>query len=161
MKTHLLARRIIAVERRIRIPAAPNRVFAYAADLRNDAKWRAEVHATVLDTAQPGVGAVATEDAFLSAKRPHSLTQLTYVAYEPDAGLMHCATAAGAPYWMSVRRTCRLLNTGATEFVYALQFEQKLVADAIGFAPPGWFLRWYSGWMMSRYLRTLKRLLTG
>ncbi|GAA4385623.1 hypothetical protein GCM10023186_29180 [Hymenobacter koreensis] len=40
-----------------------------------------------------------------------------------------------------------------------MQFEQQVVQRALGFAPPLWFLRWYSGWMMQRYLRKLQTLL--
>src|SRR6476661_4398901 len=90
---------LVAVKRNIIIKAPQAAVFTFAADLRNDARWRQEVHSTVLDAAAPAPGVVATEDAFLSAKRPHSLTQLVYEAYEP-AQLMRCQTPADSPRWM-------------------------------------------------------------
>ncbi|WP_400190740.1 SRPBCC family protein [Hymenobacter sp. B81] len=151
-------RAVVSVERRITIQRPCARVFAYAADLRNDASWRREVHQTLLDAPQPALGAVATEDAYLSAQRPHSLTRLQYAAYEPDR-YVRCTTAPDSPHWMSLERTFRSLGPGTTEFVYALGFEQKLVQQALGFAPPRWFLRWYTGWMMGRYQRRLQQLL--
>ncbi|QHJ06238.1 SRPBCC family protein [Hymenobacter busanensis] len=154
----LTDRAVVTVERSISIAADAAQVFAFAADLRNDAAWRAEVHGTQLNTAQPGPGSIATEDAFLSAKRPHSLTQLHYVAYEPSR-YMHCTTATDAPVWMSVERTFRAHGLASTEFVYSLTFETRLVQEALGFAPPRWFLRWYTGLMMGRYQRQLKRLM--
>jgi|SRR6476661_321065 len=149
---------LVAVKRNIIIKAPQAAVFTFAADLRNDARWRQEVHSTVLDAAAPAPGVVATEDAFLSAKRPHSLTQLVYEAYEP-AQLMRCQTPADSPHWMRVERRFRALDAGSTEFSYELQFEQKLVREALGFAPPLWFLRWYSGWMMGKYQKKLKGIL--
>ncbi|GAB2965562.1 hypothetical protein GCM10027048_39260 [Hymenobacter coalescens] len=149
---------VVAVERRIVIQASAEQVFAYAADLRNDAHWRAEVHGTRLHAEQPAVGAVATEDAYLSPREPHSLTELEYLVYEPGRR-MHCVSVAGSPHRLSVERRFRPLGPGTTEFVYGLEFEARLVRQALGFALPGWLLRWHTGRMMERYQRTLKRLL--
>jgi len=38
-------------------------VFAYAADLRNDSAWLAEIDHTRLDATQPALGVQATEKA--------------------------------------------------------------------------------------------------
>jgi len=149
---------IVAVERQITINAGSEAVFAYVADLRNDSEWRAEINRTSLDAALPAPGVLATEDAFLSTKRPNSITRLAYEAYEPSR-FMRCLTTVDNTSWMSVERTFRPIGPTTTEFIYNLQFEQKVVREALGFAPPLWFLRWYSGWMMMKYLRKLKSIL--
>jgi hypothetical protein len=149
---------IVAIERRISIHAPLKQVFDFVSDLRNDASWRQEINATELDTFRPGIGTIAVEDAYLSAKHPHSLNRLAYVAYEPDS-YMRCATVADHPTWMEVERTFKQLGPTLTEFTYALRFERKVVQQALGFAPPLWFLRWYSGYMMGKYQRKLKHLL--
>lgn len=148
----------VSVKRRVVIQAPIERVFAYVADLRNDAQWRQEINKTTLDAAAPALGVVATEDAYLSGKQPHALSRLAYMAFEPNR-YVRCTAPADNPTWTDVVRRFRETELGATEFVYELSFEQKVVQQALGFAPPLWFLRWYTGWMMSRYLRRLKQQL--
>ncbi|GAA4361940.1 hypothetical protein GCM10023185_29350 [Hymenobacter saemangeumensis] len=158
MQTNSPTSPIITARRSIIINAPLAAVFAFAADLRNDAQWRAEVHGTELSTPQPLPGSVATEDAFLSAKVPHSIKRLLYLRYD-DGQLMRCTTEAGDPNWLSMERRFQRVGTQATRLEYALEFERKVVDEAMGFAPPLWFLRWYTNWMMGRYLRKLKGLL--
>ncbi|GAB3833489.1 SRPBCC family protein [Hymenobacter jeollabukensis] len=149
---------VIEVTRRIRLAAPLPAVFALAADLRHDARWRREIHQTRLDAPAPGPGVVATEDAFLSPRCPHALTRLVYVAYEPDR-YVRCTALPGEAAWQDVERQFRALGPSHTELTYTLRFEQAVVRRGLPFAPPVWFLRWYTGWMMTRYLRTLRQLL--
>jgi hypothetical protein len=149
---------VIEVTRRLVLGVPSDAAFALAADLRHDARWRREVHQTTLDTPAPGVGSVATEDAYRSARCPHELTRLAYVAYEPGR-YVRCTAVAANPTWTDLERTFRPLDPARTELTYTLRFERAVVQQALGFAPPLWFLRWYTGWMMTRYLRRLQRLL--
>lgn len=149
---------IIEVERRVQIAAPLSIVFALAADLRHDARWRREIHQTQLDAPAPGLGVVATEDAFLSPGCPHALTRLAYVAYEPNY-YVRCTALHGEAAWQDVERRFRAVGPDLTELTYTLRFEQAVVRRGLPFAPPVWFLRWYTGLMMTRYLGQLQRLL--
>jgi hypothetical protein len=149
---------VIEVQRRVTIAAPLPAVFALAADLRHDARWRREIHRTQLDAPAPGPGVVATEDAFLSPRCPHALTRLAYVAYAPDQ-YVRCTALHGEAAWQDVERRFRALGPAQTELTYTLRFEQAVVRRGLPFAPPVWFLRWYTGWMMTRYLRGLQGLL--
>lgn len=149
---------VIEVARRIRIAAPLPAVFALAADLRHDARWRREIHQTRLDAPAPGRGVVATEDAFLSPRCPHALTRLAYAAYEPDH-YVRCTALHGEAAWQDVERRFQALGPAQTELTYTLRFEQAVVRRGLPFALPVWWLRWYTGWMMTRYLRRLQRLL--
>ncbi|RAK70235.1 SRPBCC family protein [Hymenobacter edaphi] len=149
---------VIEVERRVTIAAPLAAVFALAADLRHDTRWRREIHRTLLDAPAPGPGVVATEDAFLSPACPHALTRLAYVAYEPDH-FVRCTALAGETAWQDVERRFCPAGPAHTEFTYTLRFELAVVRRGLRFAPPRWLLRGYTGWMMGRYLRRLQRLL--
>lgn len=149
---------VVEVTRRIRIAAPLPTVFTLAADLRHDARWRREIHQTQLDAPAPGPGVVATEDAFLSPSCPHALTRLAYVAYEPDA-YVRCTALHGEAAWQDVERRFRALGPDHTELTYTLRFEQAVVRRGLSFAPPVWFLRWYTGLVLGYYLRRLQRLL--
>ncbi|MCC3160354.1 SRPBCC family protein [Hymenobacter sp. 15J16-1T3B] len=149
---------IIEVERRIRIAAPLPTVFALAADLRHDARWRREIHRTLLDGPAPGPGVVATEDAFLSPTCPHALTRLGYVAYEPER-YVRCTALAGEAAWQDVERRFQPAGPAHTDLTYTLRFELAVVQRGLRLAPPQWLLRGYTRWMMGRYLRRLQRLL--
>ena len=149
---------VIEVERRIRIAAPLPAVFALAADLRHDARWRREIHQTLLDAPVPGPGVVATEDAYISASCPHACTRLAYVAYQP-AAYVRCTALADEAAWQDVERRFEALGPAHTELTYTLRFERAVVLRGLRVAPPQWFLRWYTGWMMGRYLRRLRQLL--
>jgi uncharacterized protein YndB with AHSA1/START domain len=151
---------VVAVRRSIIIDASVEKVFAYAADLRNDPHWRREVNRTTLDTITPGVGTIATEDARLSAKAPHFVTKTVCLAYEANHRL-DCATIAGSPTWMRVSRTFNPLGPTSTEFSYSLEFEHKVIKLALGFNLPRLLIRWYTGRTMATYQRELKRILEG
>ncbi|RTQ51465.1 hypothetical protein EJV47_06585 [Hymenobacter gummosus] len=80
------------------------------------------------------------------------------MAYQPGA-YVRCTALAGEATWQDVERHFRPLGPTRTELTYTLRFERALVQRGLGFAPPLWFLRWYTGWMMGRYLRRLQQQL--
>jgi len=124
------------VERRARIGAPPEEVFAYLADLNNLSDWQTGIVEAELTSGEIGVGATARVVREMMGQRMEA--PLTVTAYDPPRSMAIGSEISGirASAQLSIAR----LDDGATDLTFAMEirgsmltaFMEPMIAGAAG-----------------------------
>jgi hypothetical protein len=132
--------------------------FAYLANLENDSLWRKEINHTTL-FGPPGLGVEAYEYSNLSKRMNNHLLVLTCIEWVEGEKVVFETKPDSLFYLKSIRRIEALANN-QSRFHYTIEFDNKLVKHALGFALPGFLIRFGASQDMKKYLNKLKKVVS-
>lgn len=149
-------RKTIVLRESIPINAAPEKIFAYISDLRNDVQWRPEVEKMEVN-GPSGLGQEVTE--YITIYRFFHVVTPTVVKTFDFPFCFEVETPSTHPSWVHCLRTMAVQENGEVLFTVQLSFSLDNLKQILPFVPPAWAVRmWYQP-RIRRYLRRLKAIM--
>lgn len=150
-------RNLIQVSGTVLINRSAGIVFDFLANPCNDRLWRTEINRSILD-GYPGLGVSVSEYSNLSKKAPDHLLQLKCVEFDRNRSAVF-KTPDHAAFYLKSQRLVNAVSATQTEVFYKLDFDKKIVKQAIGFSLPKFIVAYKARSDMKKYLLQLKHQL--
>jgi hypothetical protein len=147
----------IKIEDSIIISRDINAVFDFISNLENDRYWRKEINSTMMK-GKPQVNTEATEDSFLSKRKPNHLSNLICKVYQENIQIVY-ETIPGSNYFLRSNRQVAPVLQNQTKLTYTVEFDKNIVKYGTGFALPEFIIHFVARRDMKKYLARLKQVL--
>jgi hypothetical protein len=148
---------IIKATGTITILANSKTVFEYLSNLENDKFWRKEINATSMKT-KPQIHALATEDAFLSKRRPNNILNLICTQYSEHERVVY-QTMSDSKFFLKSDRQVEPISPNETTVIYSIEFDKSIVKHGLGFTLPTFIVNFVTKRDMKKYLSQLKTVI--
>lgn len=147
----------IKAQGEIRIHKSASVVFAFIADLENDAQWRKEINNTKMN-GPIQLGVIAKESSFLSKRVPINMLELKCTDISLNKSITY-TTLPASPFYLQSIRKVESINDSQTKFIYEITFDKSIVKHGLGFGLPNYIIRIVAQKDMKKYLSKLKEVL--
>ncbi len=132
-------------------------VFAYIANLENDAQWRKEVNETKMN-GPAQLGAIAKESSFLSKRVPANMLELVCTEFNLNGSITYTTLPSSPFYLQSIRKVVAIDEQSCT-FIYEIHFDKNIVKHGLGFGLPIFLIGMVAHKDMKKYLAKLKAVM--
>jgi hypothetical protein len=129
-------------------------VFAFVANLTNDALWRKEINETKMN-GPAQLGAIAHESSFLSKRVPANILELVCTEFNFNESIIY-TTVPSSPFYLQSMRKVVVINEESCTFIYEITFDESIVKHGLGFGLPAFLIKMVAQADMKKYLSTLK-----
>jgi hypothetical protein len=113
-------------------------VFAFIANLTNDALWRKEINETKMNGSAQ-LGAIAHESSFLSKRVPANILELVCSEFNFNESITY-TTLPSSPFYLQSIRKVEVINEESCLLIYEITFDKSIVKHGLGFGLPGFLI---------------------
>lgn len=148
---------IISANSEILIRNNYKQVFNFLANLENDIHWRKEINSSKMNS-EPQIGALVTEDSFLSKKVPNHILNLQCIEYTKDNKVIY-QTVKESEFYLKSTRIVEEISPNHSKVFYQIDFDKNIVKHGTGINFPNFIIDWVVNNDMKKYLNKLKMVL--
>lgn len=148
---------IISANSEILIRNNYKQVFNFLANLENDIHWRKEINSSKMNS-EPQIGALVTEDSFLSKKVPNHILNLQCIEYTKDNKVIY-QTVKESEFYLKSTRIVEEISPNHSKVFYQIDFDKNIVKHGTGINLPNFIINWVVNKDIKKYLNKLKMVL--